>query len=207
MWGYAIGTAVVVYFGYRYLKNRSGSSSNSSNATNSGSADSPSDPGSIDSGVPPDTSTTGNTTPGDRVTTDPGIAPPAGDSTGIINGPVIGEHKPKDHKHKGMHDHKQGMHHTKRRKIHRRKPGHKQTKYAHAPRVNKNPHSRVKNQTVKNIPPATALAFSGRGGRVKATPVPVTAETRIKELPAPIAVHPHEVKHPKQPPRKRRRVA
>lgn len=200
IWGWAAITAVVLYLGYRWFQNRSGGSSSNAVDT-SGSDQTPVDTSAVDSGVPPDTSTSGDVVGEPPVSTD--VAPPAGDSTSVINGAVIGAKPPEKKKkeHKGVHDHKQGVHHTNHKPIHRRRKGKKQTEHAHAPRVNKKPHSHSKSRVTKNVRNPRVRA----GGHPPREPVPVTTEKRAKELPRPIAVHPHEVKHPKQPPRKRRR--
>jgi hypothetical protein len=181
IWGYAVGTAIVLYFGYRWFSNRSGGSSSSQDQA--------------DNSV--DTSGGGFATPGLGGSTDPGqidTTPPdstqdtnpvSGDSTGIINGPAnIGEPPPAKKKkaHKGPHDHKQGVPHTRKKAIHRRKPGHKQTPHAHAPKGNKRPTSHEKAKTTRAVPSAA----SKDARRIRAvTPPPISPKVKVLKTPPP----------------------
>ena len=188
IWAYAAGTVAILYFGYRFFKGRSGSGSSSQDQSSNSvdtSGDGFSSPGYVgDPGagaidnIPPDSTQDTN--------------PPAGDSTGIINGPDnIGEPPPAKKKkaHKGMHDHKQGIKPTNKRAIHRRRPGHKQAPHAHAPKNNKRPPSHEKAKTATAIPHATAVARASRGG---ATPPPKPGAKVAKVTPPPVGRMPEE---------------
>lgn len=192
---YAAGSVILLYFGYRWFKNRGSSGSSSStdtsgtNGTDSSSGDAggangsdTTTPGSLDTSPPADStlpSSTGET------------APPADDSTGVINGPIsIGvklKQKVKKKGHASAHDHKQGTHGTKKRPLHRRKAGTTQTKHAHAPTGAKRVGSTEKKKTTANVKLPTA---SRSGELVKhggAAPPPVHGPV-TKKTPAPVPV-------------------
>lgn len=207
LWGYAVGTAIVLYFGYRWYAGRNTASSGAS--ADSGTAPIDTSAAQPDyyygSSPPSDGSGTTDTSIPDT-TTD--TAPLADDSTGAINGSAsIGEKSPKQKKkaHHSAHDHKQGTSHTKRKPIHRRKPGKHQTDHAHAPKKKPKKHSQEKARKVRNARPARIPA----GGHTPTEPrtsiaVPIhTAGKSVKHNPRPIhSESTHEAKRPPQKSRK-----
>lgn len=203
---YAVGAAVLLYFGYRFYKNRSGGSSGST-GTSAGAGDTGvgdvSGGAGADSGTPEPSPDTSSDIPGSTSDT----APPAGDSTGVVNGPEsVGDKtgKKKKTKHPSAHDHKQGTRHTKHRAIHRRKPGTTQTHHAHAPKEHKRPPSREKARTT--VKASTAMRSGELVKHGGASPPPRPHPTVAKHTPAPVPVHKDEPKiAAKEPPKKRRR--
>jgi hypothetical protein len=185
VWVLAVGAAVVLYFGYRWFSNRSGGSSgstgSSSGAGDSGQVDTG---GGSDTGLPsepsPDVSTALPDTTGDT-------APPAGDSTGVINGAEsigVSTGKRKKKKHPSAHDHKQGTKHTNRRAVHRRKPGTPQTPHAHAPKEQKRPPSAAKARTT--VKASTAMRSGELVLHGGAAPRSVSHPAVAKRIPAPV---------------------
>jgi hypothetical protein len=192
--------AIVLYLGYRWYKNR-GSSSSSSSADTTGDttgADSTgadttggAQPSSIDTTVPPDSTTPA---PGELIvtpSTGPGLTLPTDPQTGHKKKP-----KPKQHP-ATHHDKKQGSPHTKKRRLPVRK-----SRNHHAPKKPPKKHSHVKAHQTKNIPSNLHPNTTGGAGKIyggppsklpvqKHTPFPVHAPTQ-----SPVA---------KEPPRKRRR--
>jgi cytoskeletal protein RodZ len=151
--------AIVLYLGYRWYQNRSGSSS--SDDSSDSSDDTSSDDGGngeltgggtatvspIDSSAPPT-----STIPPVKE-----INPPTSKGTGTTSPTEPKTHKKKKLKPKKKaathHDHKQGTHHTSHRNLPRKKSPHH-----HAPKTRKRLHSKEKakhTKGVKNSPPVS----------------------------------------------------
>lgn len=147
IWAYAAGTVAVLYLGYRFLKGRGGSSASSPASSATQQDQTPVDAGGSNGGTSPDAST-------DIPDSTTDTAPLQSDTTPMINGPIIGALPPAEKKkaHKAPHDHKQGVPHTKKKALHRRRPGRKQAPHAHAPKHNKKPHSHEKAKQAQAIP-------------------------------------------------------
>lgn len=205
IWIYAVMTAVVLYFGYRWYKNRGNSASNSSGSggtvDTSGAGDSGNSEGDTsggssagDSGAPGDPGSTNN---------------PPTDSTGTVNGAMITTPTDPGSTTTVKH-HKQGVKHTGHRAIHRRKQGENQTHHAHAPKERKRMGSREKVTHVSapkgHHAPAKTQTRGGEQVLHGGNAPPPTIKHETKTVPKPIEhKETPKVEAKSRPPEKRRR--
>jgi hypothetical protein len=204
----AVGAAIILYFGYRHFAGKGSSSSSSdttSTDTGQGTADGATT-GGASGDLPTPDSPVDNSQPPTSTAPPQKISDPDVDVKKLTQEIDKSGHKKKPKKHHpgSNHDHKQGAHHTAHKPVHNR-----HAKNHHAPPTQKRPHSKDKAQTVRNV------SAGGGGGRPplkemrhetpQKTALPISSAKR-----APVKHHPappprQEMKHGKQPLRKRRR--
>lgn len=213
MWGYAIGTAIVVYVAYRHFAGR-GSKSSASSPADSGSAPIDTSVGTPDyytGSAPPSSQQdpanepTTDTTPPDSTST---TAPPASDSTSALTTAIEKLTKQLQQKntqkkkkgHKTPHDHKQGTPHTKHKAVHKKHRGN------HAPKKKGKP-------TAKAAPARTRVKFQEMSFQAPGSGYELAKSAPVKRRPIPIAnvprATPRPPLHKRIPPQPtpRRRVA
>lgn len=209
--GFWVGfVAIGGYIGYRYWKNKSGSSSSATDSGLSGTAVTTIPGGQID--VVESSTTTA------PPTKEPTL--PVSTGTGKHHEHTGGKKTHHKHKHRRTkehqvtpHDHRQGLHHTEHKGL-----PHRKARNHHAVKTRKRPHAREKELGLRNIrkhvagarePLGAIKSVQGRifGIRRGSGSPAVTAKVHVpKHLPAPPHREHHEKKEHKAPLRKRRRV-
>jgi hypothetical protein len=186
--------AIVLYLGYRWYQNRSGSSSSDDSTDSADDSSTDNGNGELTGGgtaipSPIDTSTP----PVSTIPPVQEINPPSSKGTGSTSPTDPKTHKKKKlrpkKKHATHHDHKQGTHHTSHKSL----PGNKG--HHHAPKTRKRLHSKEKakhTKGVKNSPPISVrrpppqASIPVKTAATKHAPPAAHTETAEKKTKAPM---------------------